>query len=169
MPESGSTIVKNRAPGELNTVQRRRLKATCIYIDGLLSDIEHALHSAESESPLPRYVVDITPAQSQLVQGYIRHLRGQLLKALDWQQMKPEEAAIPVSRSLMTELGFVEIAIEELRPAYMRGCGPVPEDAIAGLNRVVDELRSLVQGIGRNIRSELGMGHASDSSETKAV
>jgi Ni,Fe-hydrogenase III small subunit len=169
MPESGSTIVKSRAAGELNTVQRRRLSSTCIYIDGLLCDIEHALHSAESETPFPRYVVDITPAQSQLIQGHIRHLRQQLLIALDWQHMKPEEAAIPVSRSVMTDLGFVEIAIEELKPAYMRGCGPVPEDAIGGLNHVVDELRSLVQGISRSVRRELGIGHASGSSETKAV
>ena len=76
--------------------------------------------------------------------------------------MKPEEADIPVSRSIITDLGFVEIAIEELKPKYMRGCGPVPEDAINGLNNVVDELRSLVQSITRSIRKELAKSHESN-------
>jgi hypothetical protein len=57
----------------------------------------------------------------------------------------------------MTDLGFVEIAIEELRPRHMRGCGAVPEDAISGLNEAVDELRTLVNGISHSIRAELGL------------
>jgi hypothetical protein len=146
-----------RVPGELNTVQRRRLGATCKYIDGLLCDIEHALHSAESESSFPHYVVDVTPAQARMVEDHIRRLRAQLLSTLDWQHMKPEPPEIPVSRSVMTDLGFVEIAIEELRPRHMRGCGAVPEDAISGLNEAVDELRTLVNGISHSIRAELGL------------
>jgi hypothetical protein len=162
MPEPGSKIIGTRAPGEMNDVQRRRLNSTCKYIDSLLCDIEHALHSSESGSPFPHYFVDVTPAQSQVIEGHIRHLRAHLLKALDWQHMKPEEADIPVSRSIITDLGFVEIAIEELKPKYMRGCGPVPEDAIGGLNNVVDELRSLVQTITRSIRKELGKSQESN-------
>jgi hypothetical protein len=169
MPESGPKIARARAPGELNDVQRRRLSATCKYIDSLLCDIEHALHSAESASPFPRYAVDVSPAQSQRIEGHIRQLREQLLKALDWQHMKPAEADIPVSRSVMTDFGFVEIAIEELRPKYMRGCGPVPEDAVAGLNKVVDELSSLVQNITRSIHRELALHQESNLGETKGT
>jgi hypothetical protein len=152
---------KARFPEELNTVQRRRLGATCKYIDGLLCDIEHALHSPQSESPFPHYVVDVTPAQVRVIEGHIRRLRTQLLKTLDWQHMKPEPPEIPVSRSVMTDLGFVEIAVEELRPRHMRGCGAVPEDAIDGLNEVVNELRSLLHNISHDIRDELGLARGS--------
>src|SRR5277367_7061511 len=51
---------------------------------------------------------------------------------------------------------FVDIAVEELRPSYMRGSGAVPEDAVAELNGVVHELRSLVAGMERYLRLELG-------------
>ena len=146
-----------RATGELNTAQRRRLSATCKYIDGLLCNIEHALHSPEAESPFPHYVVDITPAEVCVIENHIRRLRTQLLKTLDWQHMKPEPPEIPVSRSVMTDLGFVEIAVEELRPRHMRGCGAVPEDAVAGLNQVVDELRALVNNIIHSVREELDL------------
>jgi hypothetical protein len=167
MPEPASDITSARVPGELNPVQRRRLGATCKYIDGLLCDIEHALHSPESESPFPHYVVDVTPAQVCVIEDHIRRLRAQLLKTLDWQHMKPEQPEIPVSRSVITDLGFVDIAVEELRPRHMRGCGAVPEDAISGLNEVVNELRSLVHSISQNIRVELGLDKESQLREAK--
>jgi hypothetical protein len=154
-----------RQHGELNEAQRRRLGVTCKYIDGLLCDIVHSLHSQESESPFPHFVVDVTPAQVDMIEDHIRRLRAQLLKALDWQHMKPEPPEIPVSRTVITDLGFVDIAVEELRPRYMRGCGAIPEDAIEGLNQVVDELRTLVHEMKHSIREELGLGKSSHISE----
>jgi len=157
MPDPESDPSGARAPGELNAVQRRRLAATCKYIDGLLCDIEHALHSPQSESPFPHYVADVTPAQVQMIENHIRRLRTQLLRTLDWQHMKPEPPEIPVSRSVLTDLGFVDIAIEELKPRHMRGCGAVPEDAIDGLNNAVNELHSMLHDISHSIREELGL------------
>jgi len=62
----------------------------------------------------------------------------------------------------MTDLAFVDIAIEELRPSYMSGCGAVPEDAVGELNGVVHELRTLVGAwnvisarMGTNLESRL--------------
>ena len=156
MPEPGPKIVGARARGALNDAQQRRLSVTCKYIDKLLCDIEQALHSAESTSPFARHVVDITPAQTRVIEDHVNLLRSQLLRALDWQHMKPDRPEIPVTRSVMTDLAFVDIAIEELRPSYMSGCGAVPEDAVGELNGVVHELRSLVGGMERYLRQDLG-------------
>jgi hypothetical protein len=164
-PETGRT----RQPGELNEAQRRRLIITCKYIDGLLCDIEHALHSPESESPFPHYVVDITPAQASVIEDHIRRLRAQLLQTLDWQHMTPEPPDIPMSRSVLTDLGFVDIAVEELMPRHMRGCGTVPEDAVNGLNEVVHKLRLLVRSIIHSIQEELGLDQESRFSERKVT
>lgn len=154
MTESQPAIERTRPPGELNGPQQRRLHITCKYIDKLLSDIENALHSATSQSPFPRYVVDVTPAQMRVIEDHIHRLRSQLLRAMDWQNMKPERPEIPVTRSITTDLAFIDIAIEELKPSYMRGCGAVPEDAIDQLNGVVHELRSLVRSMERFVRQE---------------
>jgi GTP-binding protein EngB required for normal cell division len=142
--------------GELNGPQQSRLRVTCHYIDKLLSDVEHVFHQATSQSPFPRYVMDVSPAQVRVVEDHIRRLRAQLLRALDWQHMKPNPPDIPATRAVLTNLAFVDIAIEELRPSYMRGSGPVPEDAIDELNGVVHELRSLVEATERYLRQELG-------------
>jgi hypothetical protein len=158
MPEF--TSESTRHPGQLNEPQQRRLVITCKYIDNLLSDIEHALHSATSPSPFPRYIIDVTPEQARVIEDHISRLRSQLLRTLDWQHLKPEPPEIPVTRSIITDLAFVEIAIEELKPRHLRGCGAVPEDAVDELNKVIYELLSQVKGIKSYLRRELELKEA---------
>jgi GTP-binding protein EngB required for normal cell division len=92
-----------------------------------------------------------------VIEDHIRRLRAQLLRALDWQHLTPEPPEIPVTRALTVDLTFIDIAIEELKPSYMRGCGAVPEDAVDELNGVVHELRSLAGSMQRYLRQELGI------------
>jgi GTP-binding protein EngB required for normal cell division len=90
------------------------------------------------------------------VEDHIRRLRSQLVRTIAWQQMKPEPPDIPATRAILAHLTFVDIAIEELKPSYMRGSGAVPEDAVGELNGVVHELRSLVSGMEHYLKQELG-------------
>jgi hypothetical protein len=156
MPESDPAIEGTRFPGKLNEPQQRRLIITCKYIDSLLCDIENALHSTASHSAFPRYVVDITPAQAQEIEDHILLLRSQLLRTLEWQRMKPEPPEIEVTRLITTDLAFVDIALEELKPKHLRGCGAVPEDAVDELNRMILKLSSMVKSMDRYIRQEIG-------------
>jgi GTP-binding protein EngB required for normal cell division len=144
-----------REPGQLNEQQQTRLRITCQYIDKLLGDVEDILHAATSRSPFSRYIVDINPAQTRVVEDHIRRLRSQLVRTLAWQHMQPLPPDIPATRAAMTHLAFVDIAIEELTPRYMRGYGAVPEDAVNQLNGVVHELRALVTGMERYFNQEL--------------
>jgi GTP-binding protein EngB required for normal cell division len=144
-----------RRPEQLNQHQQTRLRVTCQYIDKLLADMEDILHAAASQSPFPRYVTDISPAQIRVIEDHIRRLRSQLVRTLAWQQMKPMPPDIPATRAILSNLTFVDIAIEELKPNYMRGFGAVPEDAVSELNGVVHELRALVTGMQRYLNQEL--------------
>ena len=155
MSQRNSEITMERHPGQLNEHQQSRLRVTCQYIDKLLSDMEDILHAASSSSPFPRYLVDLNPAQIRLIEDYIRRLRSQLIHSLKWQHMKPSPPEIPATRAVLTNLTFVDIAIEELKPHYMRGFGPVPDDSVSELNGVVHELRSLVTGMERYLKQEL--------------
>jgi GTP-binding protein EngB required for normal cell division len=157
MPEIGPEATETRNRGELNANQQRRLYITCSYIDNLLAEIEQVLHETSSPSPFPRHVIDITPAQARVLEDHIRRLREQLLRTLAWQQMKPEPPEIPATRSVLTHLEFIDIAVEELKPKYMRGSGTVPADAADELTGVAHELRSIVQIMQRYIRQEFGI------------
>lgn len=156
MPEFGQEITEARNQGELNSAQQRRLYITCSYIDKLLVEVEQVLNETASPSPFPRHVIDITPAQARVLEDHIRRIREQLLRTLAWQQMKPESPEIPATRSVLTHLEFIDIAVEELKPSYMRGSGAVPVDAVDELSGVVHELRSVVQSMQRYIRQEFG-------------
>lgn len=155
MPKPDHKAEMTRHAGELNEHQKTRLRITCQYIDKLLSDVADILHAATSPSPFPRYVVDISPAQVRVLEDYIRRFRTQLVRTIAWQDMKPEPPDIPATRAVLTNLAFVDIAVEELKPSYMRGSGAVPEDAVDELNGVVHELRSLINGMERYLKQEL--------------
>jgi len=154
MPEPGGESVRSRRPGELNEPQQRRLRVTCAYIDNLLSEIERALDSAASKSPFPRYVVDVTHDQAKEIEGHIRQLRAELLRVLAWQNLVPELPEIPVTRSILTDLSYVDNAIEELKPHYLRGCGPIPPDAVDDLNHAIRGLQELVRNMASYVRQE---------------
>jgi GTP-binding protein EngB required for normal cell division len=155
MSERNKKAEMTRRTGELNEHQKTRLRITCRYIDKLLSDIDDILHAATSPSPFPRYRVDVNPAQVRVLEDYIRRFRTQLVQTMAWQNMKPEPPDIPATHAVLTNLAFVDIAVEELKPNYMRGSGAVPEDAVQELNGIVHELRSLITGMERYLKQEL--------------
>jgi hypothetical protein len=140
---------------KLNAAQRRRLYASCQYIDGLLCQMELAFHQEDSLSPFPRYVNDLNPAEMNQMEDQIRGIREQLLKTLAWQGMKPESPSIPATRAALTGLTFIDMTIDELSPRHLRGCGAVPEGAADGLNRVVHDLRSAAGAMESYLRKEM--------------
>ena len=74
------------------------------------------------------------------------------MRTLAWQRMKPNPPDIPATRAVLVDLAFIDIAVEELRPRYMRSSGAVPDDAVEELNGMVRELRSLVEALERYLR-----------------
>lgn len=140
-----------RIEDSLNEFQAGRLKVTCQYIDGLLSEIEQILAAEQSKAAFPRYTSDISPAQRQAVEEYISRVRAQLVRALEGQGLARERASIPASRAVHVTLGAIDIAAEELKPRYMRGYGEVPKGAAAKLNDIAGELQSLVHRLDRHL------------------
>jgi hypothetical protein len=135
----------------LNPSQRQRLLITCKHIDRLLGDIEATLNAAASKSAFPSYVGDITPIQRKTIEDYVARLRVQLLQVLARHSLAPEEPHIAASHSIDVGLTFIEIAIAELDPHYMRGYGPVSEEGANDLHGVIAELQSAVKELHRYI------------------
>ena len=144
----------------LNSNHERRLTVTCRYIDKLLAEIENALNVSASKLAFPQYVSDLSPAQRRVIEDYISRIRTQLARVLDGQGIERPPADIPVSRSLHSHLAFVEIAVEELKPEYMRGYGEIPPAAAVELDGIAGELQGLVrqldQYLMRGARENLG-------------
>lgn len=147
----------------LNSNHERRLSVTCRYIDKLLADMESILNVSSSKLAFPQYTLDVTPAHRRVIEDYISRIRAQLIRVLDGQNVERPPADIPVTRSLHSTLTFVDIAVEELKPDYMRGYGEVPSAAAIELNGIAGELRGLVRqldqylmhGAGENLQQRL--------------
>jgi GTP-binding protein EngB required for normal cell division len=147
----------------LNSNHERRLSVTCRYIDKLLADMESILNISSSKLAFPQYAPDLTSTQRRVIEDYICRIRAQLIRVLDGQNIERPPADIPVTRSLHSTLTFVDIAVEELRPEYMRGYGEVPPAAAVELNGIAGELQGLVRqldqyltrGAGENLQQRL--------------
>ncbi len=135
----------------LNGAQRQRLLITCKHIDRLLGDIEATLNAAASKTVFPSYVNDVTTAQRKTIEDYIARVRGQLLQVLAGESPSPEAPRISAAHSIHVNLTFVDIAIAELAPHYMRGYGPVSEEGAADLNGIVAELQSAIKELTRYV------------------
>jgi hypothetical protein len=133
----------------LNPSQRQRLLVTCKHIDGLLGHMEETLSVAASKGVFPSYVGDITPLQRKAIEGHIARLREQLLQVLAGWSIIPERPHISAAHAIHVDLTFIEIAIAELAPHYMRGYGPVSEQGAAGLCSAIAELQFTVKELHR--------------------
>ncbi len=147
--DEGSALHENSST--LNPSQRHRFMITCKHIDKLLGDIEQTLNASASRSVFPGYVEDIAPQQRKTIEDYIARLRGQLLQVLAGQSLAPEEPRISASHAIDVGLTFIEIAIAELAPHYMRGYGPVSAQGATDLEGVIKELQSTVKELHRYV------------------
>ena len=137
----------NRHQDSLNPSQRHRLRITYKHIDQLLGDIEQTLNVTASKGVFPNYIADITPSQREAIEDYIAQFRKHLRYVLASQGLVPEEPHISAAHSIEVGLTFIEVAIEELAPRYMRGYGPVSEQGAADLYAIMSELQSVSKNL----------------------
>ena len=135
--------MENGTGDVLNLYQERHLQVAVHEADRLLSDIEQVLNSAGSKSPFPKYVVDLTPAQRKTIEDYIGRIRARLVRVLEGQNIEPESPSIPATRAIHSALTFIDIAVEELKPRYMRGYGEVPPAAAPQRSETTNQSVSL--------------------------
>jgi hypothetical protein len=142
---------------QLNEPQKRHLAATCKYIDSLLTDVESALHPSASVSLFNRYVMDVTPAQILAIEAHIHSLRAHLARILDELRIIPEQPKLAITQLVLTDFSFINAAVEELMPRFMRGYGAIPDDAMKELNDMVQQIQVLVRSAECDLRQNLGM------------
>ncbi len=138
----------------LNEAQRRRLLSSARYADQLLTEIESILNSAGSKCLFPKYRPDVTPAQAKLIRNSIARFREQLSRALDSLGVVHEGPPFEALRSIRITLGFVQVAVEEMAPQYLRGYGSLPQGAVSQLQGVCAELEGLLKRLDASLAQE---------------
>ncbi len=143
----GSTRGEQAAADDerLNEFQQRHLLVSCQYIDKLLGEIQQTALASSSRALFPRHVATLTAVQKQVLGDYVARIRTRLLAVLDSQGLHPRRPDGNDVFAIRTTLTFVEVAIEELKPKYMRGYGAIPDAIVPQIDGIVDELGTIVR------------------------
>lgn len=147
--------MRENSANSLNSNQERRLSVTCRYIDKLLGDMETSLNISASKLAFPHYALDVSSTQKEIVEDFISRIRSQLVRVLETHGVQRPAAEIPVSRALRANLTFISIAVEELKPEYMKGYGEVSPAAADELRQISVELQELAKQLDRYLAREL--------------
>jgi hypothetical protein len=84
-----------------------------------LASIENAAAAGTSQSPFPKYVQDLTPKEQRDMRERVARLRAQLLSFLERRTIPVPGPTISARHSIVTSLGYIDIAVEELKPRYL--------------------------------------------------
>jgi hypothetical protein len=104
----------------------RGLLASVQYAAQLIRQCEEILAASDRPSPLNRYTGGLTPPQRKIVEDYLQRLHQQLLRFLDAAGISPPAARISAVHAIHNAMMFVENALEEMRPGYLRGTARCP-------------------------------------------
>jgi len=148
-------VPEKHAEDRLNEHHLRRLLVSCQYIDHLLSEVEHVLNTANSPGVFPKYFIDISPAQRQVIEDHSGRIRRQLLRLVERHDIT-HQPGIPATRAIHSLLSVVQGSAEELNPKHLRGYGKVPESAAAVLKPLVGELQELIAALDRFVTNAHG-------------
>ncbi|MBM4271246.1 MAG: hypothetical protein FJ139_03685 [Deltaproteobacteria bacterium] len=142
-----------RVVTELNKDHKRRLLIGLRYVNDLLADIEGIMAtSVDPQVPFPKYVADITPAQRKIITAEIAHIREEMYRILENKNIKIDPPFISAVRAVQNAIHFADIAMEEMRPKYMRGYGELTGEAVRDLDEVVSRMQKLLRQILRALR-----------------
>jgi GTP-binding protein EngB required for normal cell division len=136
-------LAKQGGLEQLNENQRRHLLVTFQHIDKLLSDSERILTEAD-ESAFSLHIPDATPVQARLLHEYVVRVRKAMRDLLEENKIPIEKPQISALWGFHTSLVFVEIALEELAPKYMRGYGLLSEASAQQIEIATAHLLDLV-------------------------
>jgi hypothetical protein len=130
-----------RAPGGLNENHRRRLYATCRYLDKLLVSIEGVLNVSDSRALFHRFDQVLPSETRTTIIGRIEWLRQTIVETLARHGIGLPAPPGDQAFAIEADLRFMDDTLEELLPQHMKGYGPLSPEAAASLERIVHDLR----------------------------
>jgi len=121
------------------------------YVVGQLRHLEEmfrqaldGLDESRDNGLFVRAGYDVTPAQRQVLQGYLGQLRFLIQRFMQAQSLCDSSEPVSALWSFQTTLRFAHIAVEEMRPQYLRGYGALDSDTGQASEAFVSEVQTLL-------------------------
>lgn len=132
--------------------QQNHLIVSFRHIDHLLTEVEQMLECANSKCLFPRFVPDLNGSERHNVLDFVQKFRKKMGDSLQHLATIIPEAQVACSHAIETNLDYVDVAITEIRPNYMRAYGDVSSQGARVLNAVADALEQDLRAMLEHMR-----------------
>jgi GTP-binding protein EngB required for normal cell division len=146
--------IGEQSSGALNQYHQLQLRVTFEHIDSLLTEVEHILADAHSDSPFNRYTGDTTAIEQKVAHDYVLRIRAAMARIMKEQQISFAEPRCGSRWAANTAMLYAGISVDELHPDRLRGYGQVSEAGESLLETIMIELNSLIE----KLRTYLAQG-----------
>src|SRR5213595_2688179 len=137
---------------------QRHVRTAFQYIDKLLSEAEHTMADAGSQSTFRMHSDDTTPIQRKVTHDYIVRVREAMRRVMEVLNVPLPEPHSGAVWAAAINLMYCSISLSELTPERMRAYGQLPPEAADRL----DGIRAELDGLVAKLRSYLGKGAGGD-------
>ncbi len=149
---------------ELNTNHLRAVFHRFEAIDQALCEMECELHDVSGNSPFRNRLAGLTGADRQAAGLFSESLRVRMEAILAALGAPPRPRTVDAARAVRPFLTGIEILIEELRPARMKGYGKLSAEAARELEAIATELQARVAEFEARLT---GFGAGAAATETR--
>lgn len=136
---------------DLNENHKKYLLISFRHVDKLLSEFQCILDVMIPHSPFQQYVNDVDPDLRIIIEKHCALIHQAMRRILKEQGIQIGNSERSVINFIRTSLIFADMAIEELRPKYMRGYGKLSDAAADELNAIATELQEQLKQIKTNL------------------
>lgn len=144
--------------GAFSEFQQRSLLSGCMSLSHRVAELEARIAEADSAPQLSGIKSDLSPIERRVVLDYFAHLRDELLRVLEANDIQPLSQQISLRWALQTGLIGMHVAVDELGPASMRGYGELSPEGRVAAERLQQQLSRDIDQVVRLLTHRPGVG-----------
>jgi len=128
----------------LSPTHKSALLSTFLHIESRLSEMEPLLAQGKRQSPLSQHVNDLSPSEAKAVVDCFARIRSIMLACLEKHGIPLEVRRVGLRWALQTSMMSLSVAVAEVGPERLRGCGDLDEAGRQEVLSIQQELEPLV-------------------------
>jgi hypothetical protein len=134
----------------LSPTHKSALLNTFVHIERRLSEMEPLLALGKRPSPLSQHLNDLSPSEAKAVVDCFARIRSIMLTCLEKHRIPIDVHRVGLRWRLQTSMQSLSIAVAEVGPERMRGCGDLDEagrQEVASIQQELEPLAGLLRKV----------------------
>jgi PHP family Zn ribbon phosphoesterase len=113
------------------------------HLDEMLSEVDRLADGKRPSSLFAGGCDPLVPNEREAIHGYAVRLRQRMCGILAEKEVRIDAPQAEIGRTIHNLLMFMDIAVDELRPKYVKGYGELTKEAADELDSIATELQGI--------------------------